>query len=752
MMASLRRKINDWAGIAASAGSAFSPWIEVRFHRAPALSAALPRRSGGQCGPAIVAAQSIRGNSMTIKTARRLAFLLLFGVACSISLMIWAGSQKNRIVGPAALAEDSHGHIWMIANSALHLLEADGELISSWSGAQLGISGALTALSRYDDGRVLLGSRDEGKIHIVNELGLSSLLVDPAQTSSGAFFDVFALAYDSRSRTIFASDTNGHRMLSFDHEGRPLGVAGGDADRKFHFPNVVGLDPTGQLYVANTNNHRIDFVNADLSIGDVLAGYDGASMSCCSWPVAASIAPGGQRYASWLTGGMNQGSVYKFGDDGQPLFEVKLPNPGSWVVALLARDKDVLAADGAVDGFTVHRFGHDGRYLGAFGDATLLHMLADSQRRLGEYQRLRSFGTLLAILCCAGLLAAARRLQRAEVEQAAERNPLPARRQDAVAPAFAKLIGLTLAFAVALALANAVLQRCMRLALPDATPLQSLGLAMLSFVLLIMALVLAQRWTLRSSFLHAINRTRAEHFLRAWAPQLNTLLAAGEAVVGASLVVAMSSPGRRYRLTNGLLVWTGQRLLILAVLPGLRRTPLWAQWLADIDAPGVSRLRRGWLYWLQGSVEQIDLKLRDGRTSLILANPIDSPAVAADISGRAAARIADPDTPPSAAGQAGAVQTGVIDLQTRRSALLLSLLLPGLGHFRQRRILPGSYLLLFGLLSAGQAFLALHAWGFHTMAVSPASLRASVGVAAAIWLIAFLDVYRYDRPPPVAGG
>ena len=79
-----------------------------------------------------------------------------------------------------------------------------------------------------------------------------------ADPSAGAFWSPRGVAVDYYGQ-VYVADTYNHRVRLLAADGTPLAQWGaeGGAPGEFRFPSGLALDPSGALYVADTGNHRI---------------------------------------------------------------------------------------------------------------------------------------------------------------------------------------------------------------------------------------------------------------------------------------------------------------------------------------------------------------------------------------------------------------------------------------------------------------------------------------------------------------
>ena len=97
------------------------------------------------------------------------------------------------------------------------------------------------------------------------------------QPSIDQFNDPAGIAIDA-SGNVYVADTGNHRIQRFTKLGAPLGAWGalGSAEGQFSGPAGIAIGANGAVYVADTRNHRIQF-------------FDGSGQFSGAW---AATAPG----------------------------------------------------------------------------------------------------------------------------------------------------------------------------------------------------------------------------------------------------------------------------------------------------------------------------------------------------------------------------------------------------------------------------------------------------------------------------
>jgi hypothetical protein len=93
------------------------------------------------------------------KSILLVALLATLGIVLAIN---WASKRVADLYGPSVLAQSTDGHVWLLLNHELHVLDRHGTSLRRTPVRTLGISPPIAALAPAPDGAMIVGSRETG--------------------------------------------------------------------------------------------------------------------------------------------------------------------------------------------------------------------------------------------------------------------------------------------------------------------------------------------------------------------------------------------------------------------------------------------------------------------------------------------------------------------------------------------------------------------------------------------------------------
>ena len=679
-----------------------------------------------------------------LRLTERQKLILLVALLATLGIVVainWASRRVADLYGPSVLAQATDGHVWLLLNHELHVLDRHGTSLRRIPVRTLGISPPIAALAPAPEGAMIVGSRETGLLHVVDASGALRATVDPAAAGRGRLFGAFHLLPLPETRDLLISDTSNHRLLRMSKDGRFLQSYGSTDSQPgaLHFPNGLALDRQGRVLLVDTNHHSIRAFTPDLQAIPA-GGFTAQSDRGYVWPALIAVSPDDARFVSIMADGMERGRVFKLSPEGARLVELPLPASAD-PSGLLVRSDDVLVSDQF--GLAIHRFDLDGRLLGTFGDPSLDAAYREIEQLRGLYRKTISGGQLFLIAMLAVLTLLLRRERRSQERLGAS---IAVQAVEHAKPGFFRLYSfsfwatLRICFVI-LALnvvANLVLWNVTR---PFSLPL--LAAATLDF-LLVVALPCAvgvwhfDRMLRAGKYSHILNFS-AQKLLRRLGGALQTLMQRDEPIEQLAIV---GNVLERVQL----LVLTPRRFLVLTLRANLR-TLSRAQEILRVTVSKASTSVREvpFLHRLVGRLNTTALKVEIARTTHVF--PVIDPVAAGELSralsltaksaGAGVAHLRDIPFEGASVERGG--RAGLV------MALLLSVIFPGLGQLRQQRL--GIAMITFVCVASWvlQMMGPLIAIVRRTSEVHPILPVVAVAGYAFIWGVSLVDTYLAAR-------
>jgi sugar lactone lactonase YvrE len=319
---------------------------------------------------------------------------VLIGFLAFVSLPVSAQTSRETLAkrtainGPSALALDHDGHLFVIEElenrvrrvdllkGSIKTVAGNGKECCYSNGVLATDVGLpyLIALAVNSQGDLLIAEwwqvlrvdARTGLISTVAGTGKSGDTAEGSSALSASFGQISGLAIDSKG-SLFISDVGQHKIFKVSSaSGIVSRVAGngkagfsGDegsaVDASFLFPASIALDPTGNIFVADSENCRIRRIDHKTGIVDTIAQTGGPEQNCPPQPgyiprqpspsdpvvdsqgnvyfvqgsedVVARVGPDPEKQ-SIVAGNGERG----FSGDGGPAKAAKLANPAGLVV------------------------------------------------------------------------------------------------------------------------------------------------------------------------------------------------------------------------------------------------------------------------------------------------------------------------------------------------------------------------------------------------------------------------------------
>jgi DNA-binding beta-propeller fold protein YncE len=197
-----------------------------------------------------------------------------------ISVLGRVGRAPGRFRQPRGVTPDGHGALYVAdtGNNRIQKFDARGRVVAVW-GRHGGDGSAGVAPGEFDNPRGL-ATDSAGDLYVADHGNNRIQKLSPNGTvlakwgrhggdgspgsGAGEFRAPRGVAVD-RFGDVFVADKENNRIQKFDSRGRFLlmwGRDGGDGtpgrgNGEFHLPYSVAASPSGQIYVADTGNNRL---------------------------------------------------------------------------------------------------------------------------------------------------------------------------------------------------------------------------------------------------------------------------------------------------------------------------------------------------------------------------------------------------------------------------------------------------------------------------------------------------------------
>lgn len=340
------------------------------------------------------------------------AGLMIAGMVACLAVIVHAGNELNREVGPNAMAVAPDGRLFVVSHDKVHVFTAENRRESVLDLKAMGAPRIPSDIAVHSTGRLYLADQEGARLVVCDialarcggqDLGLTGWTPEHLMPNN-----TFKFTLDEGRGRIYLSDNGGSRMLIADASGKVLARTPGDRSVVW-FPNQVATYAPGEMTVVDTNHHRVATfdVSAD-TIGRVVRSFPidapGIAREKRAWPFALARLPDGNHWVAVAGDGMKDADVILYSPQGKALKRVDLgPRSDPWAIA--AWNGNVVVGDAR--NYRLHAFAADGSRVREFGDPAFERELREREVTALAWRQYRAYaivGVIAFPLVAIGLL------------------------------------------------------------------------------------------------------------------------------------------------------------------------------------------------------------------------------------------------------------------------------------------------------------------------------------------------------------
>ncbi len=232
-------------------------------------------------------------SSATITNAYASTFMSKFGKP---------GSEDGQLNGPAAIAVDSSGRIYVTDsfNDRVEVFDSSGDFLFKF-----GTYGAGNAHFSYPNGiavdssgKIYVTDYNNDRVQVFDSSGKFLFKFGTRGTGDGQFGRASGIAVDSSGK-IYVLDSFNFRIQVFNSTGVFLAKFGtyGTGNGQFYYPNGIAIDSSGKIYVADRSNNNIQVFDTS---GNFLSkfGRPGSANGQLNIPTGIALDSSGKIYVA----------------------------------------------------------------------------------------------------------------------------------------------------------------------------------------------------------------------------------------------------------------------------------------------------------------------------------------------------------------------------------------------------------------------------------------------------------------------
>jgi len=238
-------------------------------------------------------------DSILVFSSIAIIFVLVSISQIHVSAATSIQAPNGTLFGPSGVAVDSTGKVYVLdrVNSRVEVFNnSTGAYVSQFSsfGTGLGQINSATGITVTNLGRIYVADTGNNRIERFNLTGTFKATFGsygqdpdgpgPLQAPAGTFFKPLGITTDN-SHNIYVVDSGNNRVEEFSSAGvfiKQIGSYGLDPDGPgplqapngtLNYPRGVAVDSSGNVYVADTNNNRVEEFNSTGAFKKQIGSY-----------------------------------------------------------------------------------------------------------------------------------------------------------------------------------------------------------------------------------------------------------------------------------------------------------------------------------------------------------------------------------------------------------------------------------------------------------------------------------------------